>query len=210
MMELSRFLTLLDEIPVPSDAEFLYDPATSDGALRRFNLLHFLELIDAGRPDTILIGEAPGWRGNSNTGIPFTSVRELSARPGIVTGRANGDGFRLPEHPTALWEASSASVWKALPRWSRPLPLIWAISPTHPHVAGNRLTNRTPRPGEVRAGAPIAIELIRASGVSRVIAIGRKAQESLAANGVDAIAVRHPAQGGARIFAEQMAALGDD
>ena len=208
MIHPTAFLDLLDAVPVAPDAEQLYDASTPGGALRRSNLLRFLSLVDERRPDAVLIGEAPGWRGNTNTGIPFTSVRELSARPGLVTGHPGGDGFLDPEHPTAPWEASSASVWKALGQWERPLPFIWAISPTHPFVAGDRLTNRTPRPDEVRAGTPVALELIRASGVETVIAIGRKAEHALAASGVEAVAVRHPAQGGAAVFAEQMAALG--
>jgi hypothetical protein len=59
----------------------------------------------------------------------------------------------------------------------------------------------------VRAGTPVAVEVARAFGVETIVAVGRKAQGALAAEGIEAPAVRHPAQGGARQFAEQVAAL---
>ena len=41
----------------------------------------------------------------------------------------------------------------------------------------------------------------------RVVAVGRKAQGALALAGIEAVAVRHPAQGGAKQFTEQVRAL---
>jgi hypothetical protein len=62
----------------------------------------------------------------------------------------------------------------------------------------------------VRSGVPIALALMRETGIRRVVAVGRKAEHALAAAGVEATAVRHPAQGGAALFAAQMAVLGRD
>jgi uroporphyrinogen-III synthase len=59
----------------------------------------------------------------------------------------------------------------------------------------------------VRAGTPIALELARAFGITSFLAVGRKSQEALARVGLDAVPVRHPAQGGSRIFARQLAAF---
>ncbi|WP_375388835.1 uracil-DNA glycosylase [uncultured Amnibacterium sp.] len=204
---LSRFLELLAGLraDTPPDAEFLYDAATEAGALRLGNLSRYLELT-AGAT-TLLVGEAPGWRGATITGVPFMSVRELTARPGILTGRAEGDGFVAPPDPAAGWELSASIVQKALRGWPVP-PVSWPVYPNHPFVAGDRATNRPPRVPEVRAGAPIALELVRALGIRRVVAIGRKAEHALAAAGIEATAVRHPAQGGAALFAAGMAALG--
>ncbi|KQO65140.1 uracil-DNA glycosylase [Curtobacterium sp. Leaf261] len=206
-LDLARFWSLLDALPVEADAEFLYDAGTPDGALRRANLDRYLSLLHDAGSRVLMLAEAPGWRGMTNTGVPFTSVRELDARPGLVTGDEAGDGFRVPPEPTAPWEASSRIVWSALRDWSVPLPVAWGVFPHHPFVAGDRLTNRTPRPAEVRAGAPIALELASAMGIEHVVAVGRKAQGALADAGVDAVAVRHPAQGGARQFTEQLAAF---
>ncbi|MFD1722804.1 uracil-DNA glycosylase [Amnibacterium endophyticum] len=204
---LDAFLALLAGVraETPEDAEFLYDPATAAGALRLANLERYLALIDG--TDTALVGEAPGWRGATITGVPFMSVRELAMRPGPLTADPAGDGYRVPDAPGAEWELSASVVQKALRAWSGPPPVCWPVVPNHPFRAGDPLTNRPPRVPEVRAGAPVALELLRALRIRRVIAVGRKAEAALALAGVDAVAVRHPAQGGAGIFARQMAAL---
>ena len=205
---LDRFFALLASLQqqTPDDAEFVYDAATPGGALRLANLRRYLRLIEGA--DTALVGEAPGYRGATITGVPFMSVRELAARPGPLSGDPEGDGYRLPEDAAAGWELSASVVQKALRAWPGPPPVNWPVYPNHPFRAGDPATNRPPRVPEVRAGAPIALELLRAMGVRRVIAVGRKAEGALALAGVEAITVRHPAQGGAGIFAAQMAELG--
>lgn len=206
--DLSRFLELLDGVPAADDAETLYAPDRAGGDLRRRNLDHYLTLVGSESPSMLLVGEAPGWRGATNTGVSFMSVRELDTRPGLITHGPDGDGFEIPPAPTAPWEASSRVVWAALAGWPGPLPLFWPIFPHHPFIPGQPLTNRTPRPAEVRDGTPVALELARAFGIDRIVAVGRKAQGALAANGVEADAVRHPAQGGATLFTQQLRALG--
>jgi hypothetical protein len=74
--------------------------------------------------------------------------------------------------------------------------LLWNVVPTHP---GTATTNRAPSRREVTAGSAFATELARGR---RVIAVGRVAAEEL-----DAPYVRHPSHGGARAFAEGLAAL---
>ena len=204
---LDRFLDLLAGVAeqTPDDAEFLYDPATSDGALRLANLLRYLDLVAGTR--VLLVGEAPGYRGATVTGVPFMSVRELTARPGLLTAAPEGDGFQVPEAPAAGWELSASIVQKALARWPGVPPASWPVYPNHPFRAGRPATNRAPRPAEVRAGAPVALELVRALGIRTVVAVGRKAEGALALAGVEAVPVRHPAQGGAGVFASQLAAL---
>ncbi|MCU1529941.1 MAG: hypothetical protein JWP75_3704 [Frondihabitans sp.] len=203
------FFRLLDDLRsnTPDDAEFLFDLSTPHGRLRRRNLERYLDLLGRQGADMLLVAEAPGHRGTTVTGVPFMSVRQLEARPGLITGAAGGDGFAVPPDPAALWEASSRDVWAALAAWRGPLPLSWPIYPNHPFERGRPDTNRTPRPGEIRAGTPIALELARAFGIDRIVAVGRKAQGALAAEGIRVEAVRHPAQGGARLFASQLAAL---
>lgn len=204
---LDDFFALLAAVQArtPADAEFLYDPAGAAGALRLANLRRYLALVEG--TDTALIGEAPGYRGATVTGVPFMSVRELGARPGLLTGDPAGDGFRLPAAPAAAWELSASVVQKALRDWPGPPPVSWPVVPNHPFRAGEPATNRPPRADEVRAGAPVALELLRALRIRHVVAVGRKAQAALALAGVEAVAVRHPAQGGAGIFARQLAAL---
>lgn len=192
---LARFFELLRALPEPADAEALYgdDP---EGRRRERNLRRYFAMPHA---SVLLLGEAPGWRGMTVTGVPFVSAREAEA--GVVPG------LELPERPQAPWEASSRVVWATLRDWRGPLPLSWPVYPLHPFVAGNPQTNRTPRPAEVRAGASVALELIRALGIETVVAVGRKAQGAIATAGLEAPAIRHPAQGGAGLFAEQLIEL---
>ncbi|WP_329133757.1 uracil-DNA glycosylase [Streptomyces sp. NBC_01476] len=204
--DLHRFLETVRALPAPPDAEALYGPQ-DPGPLRSRNLLHYLELMREIAPKVLLVAEAPGYRGMTVTGVPFMSVRQLTTRPGPLTGRPEGDGFEVPADPAAQWEASSAAVWGALAGWRGRKPLLWGIYPHHPYVPGDPLTNRTPRAAEVAAGAPVALALAAVYGITSLVAVGRKAQGALAAAGIDAPAVRHPAQGGARIFTEQLAAL---
>ncbi len=206
-LELGAFWAALDAVPVADDAEALYTPDSAAGRLRRANLEAYLELVGT-TADTVLVAEAPGWRGMTNTGIPFTSMRELDSL---------GFDVQVPPEPTAPWEASSRIVHAALTDWGGPLPVAWAIFPHHPFTAPDRLTNRTPRPSEVRDGAPVALALLAALDAARaargaeepvrVVAVGRKAQGALAVAGIEAVAVRHPAQGGAAQFTEQVRAL---
>jgi uracil-DNA glycosylase len=191
----ARFFELLRALPEPVDAEALYgdDP---EGRRRERNLRRYFAMPHA---PVLLLGEAPGWRGMTVTGVPFVSAREAEA--GVVPG------LELPEHPQAPWEASSRVVWATLREWRGPVPLSWPVYPLHPFVAGTPHSNRTPRPAEVRAGASVALELIRALGIETVVAVGRKAQGAIATAGLEAPAIRHPAQGGAALFAEQLIAL---
>lgn len=199
-LDLGPFWAALDAVPVEPDAEALYDDSP-DGQLRRTNLQRYLDTVGPAA-DTLLVAEAPGWRGMTNTGIPFTSMRELGQTPGAPHHLA-------PSAPTAPWEASSRVVHAALQGWRGPLPVAWAIFPHHPFVGTDRLTNRTPRPAEVRAGAPVTLALLEAIGARRVVAVGRKAQGALASAGIEATAVRHPAQGGATQFTAQLAELAE-
>jgi hypothetical protein len=201
-LDLGAFWDALDAVPAAADAEALFDGRDDGGALRRANLDRYLQRFGS-EADTILVAEAPGWRGMTNTGVPFTSMRELQAPDGLFADVP----FALPPDPTAPWEASSRVVHAALGGWHGPLPVLWAVFPHHPFVAPDRLTNRTPRPAEVRDGAPVALALAEAVGARRFVAVGRKAQGALASAGIEAIAVRHPAQGGATQFTQQLAAL---
>ena len=205
-VDTTRFWELLHALPAPDDAEFLYG-RDDKGRLREHNLRRYLTLMEAIRPTVLLVGEAPGHRGNAITGVPFMSMRQLTAAPGLISGDPDGDGFLTPADPPFGWEASSAVVWGTLATWRGPLPMSWAIYPHHPHEPGRPGTNRTPRAAEIAAGTPLVLALAEAFGITTMVAVGRKAQHALARGGVTATAVRHPAQGGARAFAAQLTAL---
>src|SRR4029078_13742238 len=98
--------------------------------------------------ETILVGEAAGYRGARVSGLAFTSERQLTG-----TGPA---------------EASATIVHRVLAELAvEEDGLLWNVVPTHPGTASS---NRRPRRDEVAAARPYLDELIRGR---RVIAVGR-------------------------------------
>ena len=121
--------------------------------------------------ETILVGEAAGYRGARVSGLPFTSERQLS-------GAGPAEATATIVHRTLADLGLEEDV------------LLWNVVPTHP---GTATANRPPRRAEVEEARPFLDELI---GGRRVVAVGR-----LAAKVLDAPYVRHPSHGGAAAFA---------
>ena len=128
----------------------------------------------------LLVGEAAGYRGARESGIPFTSERQL-------TGSGPAEATATIVH-RALTELDLADE-----------VLLWNLVPTHPHLPGIPASNRPPTRAEIEAGRPFLEELSRGR---RVIAVGRLAERSL---GVPAL--RHPSHGGAVAFRAGLASL---
>jgi hypothetical protein len=72
------------------------------------------------------------------------------------------------------------------------------------------LSNRAPERRLVEANLHVLERLLAEAPGARVLAVGRTAQAALAAHGVEAPALRHPAHGGASLFRRQLAAELDD
>ena len=121
--------------------------------------------------DTILVGEAAGYRGARVSGIPFTSERQL-------TGSGPAEATATIVHRVLRELAIEDDV------------LLWNVVPTHP---GTATSNRRPSRTEVVDARPFLDELTRGR---RAVAVGRLAAEAL-----DAPYVRHPSHGGAAAFA---------
>jgi uracil-DNA glycosylase len=101
-------------------------------------------------------------------------------------------------------EASATMVWATI-RTIEPLPLLWNAFPFHPFLPGNPFSNRMPSAGELAIGAPFIARLLRLFPIERVVAIGNFADRTLAGLGVEHVKVRHPSQGGKRLFVAGMA-----
>jgi uracil-DNA glycosylase len=126
---------------------------------------------------TLLVGEAPGYRGARVSGLAFTSERQLA-----------GSG---PAEATAT---IVHTVLEAL--GVREEVLLWNVVPTHP---GTATANRRPSRAEVAAGLEF-VSLLAAG--RRVVPVGRVA---LAALGGPYL--RHPSHGGAAEFRAGLAAV---
>ena len=142
--------------------------------LRRERLRGYLAAKEGA--ETILVGEAAGYRGARISGLPFTSERQVSG-----TGPA---------------EATATIVHRVLAELGlEEAVLLWNVVPTHPGTASS---NRRPTRAEVAAARPFLAELALGR---RAVAVGRLAAEAL-----DAPYVRHPSHGGAQAFAEGLRA----
>ena len=157
-----------------------------------------------GRPDVLVVAEAPGPWGGRFTGVPFTNERQLLDPAFPVDGRPSSAHFAATGAPHR--EYSGNIFWAAmLPHWGR--FWTWNAVPLHPHKTGEPLTVRTPGVREVRAWHGLLSETVDVLRPARAVAVGRKAEGALAAVGADPVYVRHPSQGGATLFREGMAAL---
>jgi uracil-DNA glycosylase len=142
--------------------------------LRRERLRAYLAAREGA--ETILVGEAAGYRGARVSGLAFTSERQLTG-----SGPA---------------EASATIVHRVLAELGlEDTVLLWNVVPTHP---GTATSNRRPSRAEIEAARPFVAEVVRGR---RVVAVGRVAAEAL-----NATYVRHPSHGGAQAFAQGLRA----
>lgn len=161
-------------------------------AIRQDNLRRYLACY-AQRPPVFLLAEAPGPWGCRFSGVPLVSEAQLV-----------DDAFPIHGHPSSRAETphheySAKIYWRVL-RPYFPHFFTWNSVPYHPHQAGEALSIRNPKNREVAACADVLAALLEILGPDCVLAIGRKAEYALAKIGVEATYVRHPSQGGAKLF----------
>jgi len=172
---------------------------------RRRNLEAYLERV--GTPRLVLLGEALGFRGGRFSGIAFTSERQLAGPEERRLPWATNPPFQPTSRNPALWlEPSGSVVWDAIGGEARGT-LLWNTFPWHPPGAAGPLSNRTPERSLFLANLDILEQLLEEVDGARIVAVGRTAQAALAAAGIEAPAVRHPAHGGAGLFREQLRQL---
>jgi len=126
--------------------------------------------------ETVLVGEAAGYRGARVSGLAFTSERQL-------TGAGPAEASATIVHRVLAELGLEGSV------------LLWNVVPTHP---GTVSSNRRPSRLEVEAARPFLEEVVDGR---RVVAVGRLAEAVTGAP-----YVRHPAHGGAARFAQDLRA----
>lgn len=149
----------------------------------------------------ILVGEAPGYQGCRYSGIAFTSERLLleGAIPRLPAPAARLSTRKLP-----FSEPSATIVWRTLKTLGiADTTILWNTVQLHPYKGTNPWTNRTPGEDELALGVP-ALQLLRKFYPNaRFVAVGKKAASTLDRNGIPFLStVRHPANGGATLFAQ--------
>jgi len=206
-----RFIDELARVELSDRAVNQYfrgGPDARGNALRRRNLRRYLGEMDTIGPRLLLVGEAVSHRGGRLTGIAFTSESLMLCGVDLPGGRRIlGDGYRKATTSERLsTEASATMVWSTIRRIT-PLPLLWNAFPFHPFTRGNPLSNRMPSAAELAIGERFIEWLLRLFPIERVVAIGNHAASSLTRLGIEHVKVRHPSQGGKRLFVEGMARM---
>lgn len=170
-------------------------------AIRRNNLVLALTLALERGPDLLLIGEAPGYNGARRSGVPFTSEQILLAGVDPPGQFGTTRGFALATSDGRISREQTATiVYRELQALNR-FAVGWNAFPLHPHRPGQLQSNRTPLQREVMLGLPFLLRFCLLFPRCPVVAMGRIADQALSRLGIVHAVVRHPAQGGAQMFA---------
>lgn len=198
----------LAALPAPPDAVNMYAIEGPPGnALRRRNLALALRLARERGPDLLLVGEAPGYNGARRTGVPFTSERLLLAGLTPLGQFGAKRGFALAtDDGRVSAEQTATIVYRELSAHGL-FAVGWNAYPLHPHRPGDEQSNRLPRAAELALGRPFLARVYALVHGVPVAAMGKVAAAALEALGIPHTRLRHPAQGGARIFAAGLADL---
>ena len=205
---INAFINQLAKTAVPPHVYNPYSPEQPLNTNRRHNLTRYLHQMQPRHPHTLLIAEAPGYRGCRLTGIPFSSPHILEQGLDDVDLYGTQRGYRpIAEWPHIQREASATIVWETLRQYKK-LPLLWNAFPFHPHHPGQPQSNRPPKTSELALGQPFVEALLTLFPIRTVIAVGNKAETALSQWGLDfLVKVRHPSQGGKRQFQAGLAAI---
>ncbi len=198
--KLKRFTRKLQEEDTGLSVTNFYKAKRTN--LQRANLERYLAYMYSQGPDTLLVGEAPGYNGFRLTGIPFTS--EYIVREGVCKGELFGlhNGYKASSK-SAKKEQSASAMWSVLEEMNT-LPLLWNAFPFHPYRQDEGDSNRRPNLKELELGKVYLSELIRAFDIKVVIAIGNVASDILGKMKIVHTKVRHPSYGGLAEFKEQL------
>ena len=190
-----------------------HDIGAAAPEIRRENLTAYLAPRQQAR--WIFLAEALGYQGGHFSGVALTCERMFLGYHEIgpdqifhnyqprrtsktcLGGLVGQKGFNEPTD-TVVWGA-------LLEHGIDPFQVVlWNIFPFHPYKDGDLLTNRTPNPQELSVGFAYLQKLRSILPEAGIVAIGRKAGETLAAGGLDCPVLRHPANGGANLFRQQL------
>lgn len=194
---------------LPEDREGLFNPwrqtcvFDSPENTRKAKLARLAAHLDCDAR-FILVGEAPGYRGCRYSGVAFTSERQLIE--GAIP-RIDRAGHRLSIRERPFSESSATIVWNTLYQLGvADKTILWNAVQLHPFKKGNVWSNRTPTDIELALGIEALQMLQKAFPKAKIIAVGKKAAGILRLLGIPfAATVRHPANGGATLFANGLA-----
>jgi uracil-DNA glycosylase len=149
----------------------------------------------------LLVGEAPGYRGCKNTGIPFSSSHLFTESKHPLIELLKGQLiFKIRES-----EVTAGIVWDYLTETSV-LPIFWNAFPFHPHISRKYNSNRPPTQPEILEGTAYLNDIASIFQPGLIAGIGRAGQQcaQLAFPNRDISYIRHPSRGGKKAFIQGM------
>lgn len=189
-------------------------------SIRSSNLQRYLELRRGAR--YLFLAEGLGYQGGHFSGIAITSERILlGEHPDVLresalgqweylrTSNPESDLLNNTQKKKGFNEPTDTVVWNALSRHGLAAfdVILWNIFPFHPYKEGRLLSNRTPSPDELDAGIEYTRMLLELVPGMKIVAIGRKAADTLGRYEIECSAVPHPSMGGANRFREAVAGI---
>ncbi len=193
------------------------DDYSNSAEIRRHQLKFYInERLE--RKPFLLLGEALGYQGGHFSGIAMTSERLLlghlenrGLKPEFVfIGMQPSRTSRVEIRKDGFSEPTATIVWNHLIGLGlNPYDfIIWNAFAWHPYnPQKGMLSNRTPTPAEFSLGKPVLQKFIKLVEPRQIVAVGEKASLLISEAGYEHQKVRHPANGGAGKFREQLSAL---
>lgn len=219
MLKVEEFVEALKKVDLAADAfnpwreyDILYDSSSAAPIVRSIQLTAYLQ-ERIGQAEYILLAEGLSYQGGKFTGIAMTSERIILGNHDVVPAEAV---FNIKPHRTSnmgisssvdrlgMAEPTASIVWKALLKNKIPprKVVLWNIFPWHPFKGRDFLTNRTPNEIELNLGFRYFERLLGLFPNCQVLCLGKKSEATLkqAMPELEVTALRHPANGGAKLF----------
>lgn len=149
------------------------------------------------RPELLMVGEAPGWRGCRFSGVPFTCEAQL------VRGALPFGGHQSSNTEEPYKEQTAERFWDVVAPFHARV-FAWNCVPFHPHVVGQPLKNRAPSRRERARYSHVLRDLHTLLKPRLVVAVGRQAEQALRSLKIESGYVPHPARGNASRFREEI------
>lgn len=195
-----------------SDYDQQHDLSKNAPVVRSKQLREYLQKR-IGLAKYIFLAEGLSYQGGKFTGIAMTSERIIlgnheqvpaSAVFSIQPERTSAQGISSAVDKLGMAEPTASIVWKAILKNKIPPEqvVLWNIFPWHPHKPDASLTNRTPTDQELALGLEYFKMLLELFSACQVLCLGKKSEltVSQALPHLQPVVLRHPANGGARLF----------
>lgn len=191
--------SLLNELSQRKSSESVFNQYQDKSILN--NLKTYITYLLRYKPDVLLIGEAPGYRGCTLTGIPFTSGDVIKASKHNIF-KDIGSKIVLSK---IISENTATILWEFLDM-NESVPILWNAFPFHPHHKGMPESNRKPTISEIEEGKTYMKQIYNLFKPEKLCSLGRVGESIL--KGLfpkgKIIYIRHPSYGGKKDFIKGM------